>query len=158
MTFPGLLSFVSSPKQVFSSFSKQKSMALTTRTFSSASAPARFGLWLIVGSAQSSNNTCPEGLLWDNTLPSKFEGEMQELIFFCRCSQTHLMASITTFLNKCWGKGWKMWVLACGDWFCETLKRCHPRWPYDPGAPRLDCACWELKHFLCWPFAIQEMN
>lgn len=93
-----------------------------------------------------------------NTLPSTFEGEMQEIIWLCRCSQTHLMASISTFLNKCWGKGWKMWVLACGNWFCETLDRCHPSRPDDPGAPEAGLYMWRVKTFGCWPFSTQEMN
>lgn len=137
---------------------KRNSPALTTWTYSSAQAPTCFVLTVDCRVSPFSNSTCLQSLLCDKTPPSKFEGEMQEIIWLCRYLQIHLMASITRFLNICWGKGWKMLVLACGNWFCETFERCHPGWPYDPGASEAGlCMMRVKKMFLCWP-STQEMN
>lgn len=123
---------------------KRNSPALTTWTYSSAQAPTCFVLTVDCRVSPFSNSTCLQSLLCDKTPPSKFEGEMQEIIWLCRYLQIHLMASITRFLNICWGKGWKMLVLAVTD-SARHLKGVIQADLMTPGPPRLDCVWWELK-------------
>lgn len=103
---------------------KEKTPAPTTWPFSSTHTPTCFGLMVDrrVHTVTLFKQYLSSSSVVRQHSAVKVNGEMQEIIWFCRYSQTYLMASITTFLKKCWGKGWKIVVLASGNWFCDTWK------------------------------------